>query len=256
MRDLSLFEQLNAEYRSKPLVPKPRSYTAEAISESGRRRAASLAKRYRLNGKKVLEIGCGRGEILAMLATAFGCRCTGVDIRHYPQWSDNAGPGVRLLEVDLSKDREALEGEQFDFIISLAVWEHVRHPHALLERAYGLLRPGGEAFISANLYRGPKASHRYREVHFPWPHLLFDDAVFEEFYVKLRGKASRASWVNRLTAAQYLLYFDMIGFDRINISYRTTPIDEPFYHRFSDVLERYPRFDLERDFIEAHLCRP
>ena len=35
---------------------------------------------------------------------------------------------------------------------------------------------GGLAWIKAN--RGPKASHRYRWVNFPWPHLLFTDEVF------------------------------------------------------------------------------
>lgn len=254
--DLALFEALNEEYRSRPLVPRPRSYQPAAIRQTGRRRAAALAARFGLKGKTVLEIGCGRGEVLAALAETAGCRCVGVDIGEYPLWRENAGPNVRLLRVDLSQDRDALAGERFDFILSLAVWEHVRHPYALLERAHGLLRPGGEMYLSANLHRGPKASHRYRQVFFPWPHLLFSDAVFEEFYLKHHRKKMRASWVNRLTAAHYLLFFETLGFERRAVSYRATPIDEPFYARFADLLERYPRFDLERDFIEAHLRRP
>jgi 2-polyprenyl-3-methyl-5-hydroxy-6-metoxy-1,4-benzoquinol methylase len=255
-KDLALFERLNEEYRAKPLVPRPRAYAPAKIEETGRRRAAELARRFGLAGKSVLEIGCGRGEALAALAERHGCRCVGVDVRTYPLWPQFAGAAVRLLEVDLSQDPVALAGERFDFVLSLAAWEHIRHPHAMLERAFGLLRPGGEMYMSANLHRGPKASHRYRQVFFPWPHLLFEDAVFEAFYAKHHGSPNRPSWVNRLTAAQYLLYFDLVGFERIAISYRTTPIDEAFYARFADVLERYPRFDLERDFIEAHLRRP
>ncbi len=253
--DLALFERLNEEYRVRPLVPKPRSFAASAVAEQGRRRARDLVRRFGLAGKRVLEIGCGRGEVLAALAAGHGCICTGVDVTRYPAWDDVAAGGVRLVQADLSQDPAMLAGERFDFVVSLAVWEHVRHPYAMLERVHDLLRPGGELYLSANLYRGPKASHRYRQVFFPWPHLLFEDAVFEAFYVKHQGKPNRPAWVNKLTAAHYLLYFDLLGFERLAISYRTTPIDEAFHARFAEVLERYPRFDLERDFIEAHLRR-
>jgi len=254
--DLALFERLNAEYAGRPLVRRPRSYKPAKVRAVGRQRAASLAATYGLAGKRVLEIGCGRGEVLAALAADHGCCCAGVDVVAYDAWRLPDRAAASFLQADLAGDPDALAGERFDFIVSFAAWEHIRHPRTMLARAHGLLRPGGEFYFIANLHRGPKASHRYREVFFPWPHLLFQDAVFEEFYIKLRGTPMRPSWVNRLTAAHYLLYFDMLGFERLTIGYRTTPIDEDFYTRFEDLLSRYPRFDLERDFIEAHLRRP
>lgn len=253
--DLSLFEALNEEYRTKPLVTRPRSYKPADIKENGRRNAVALGRRFNLAGKSILEIGCGRGEVLAALASSLGCRCTGVDVETYPLWAETAGASVRLLQVDLSQDATALAGEKFDFVLSLAAWEHILHPHAMLARAHGLLRPGGEIYLTANLYRGPMASHRYRQVFFPWPHLLFEDSVFEAFYAKHHGNVLRPGWVNKLTVAHYLLYFELVGFERIGIGYRGKPLDEVFYGRFADVLERYPRFDLEKDFIEAHLRR-
>ena len=255
--DLALFESLNAEYASKPLVPRPRSYAAAKIKTAGRKRAAMLAKRFDLAGKRVLEIGCGRGEVLASLGADFGCACTGVDVTRYADWDRHGAGGATFLQTDLSRDPAALAGEAFDFIVSFAAWEHIHHPHAMLARAHGLLRREGEMYLIANLHRGPKASHRYREVFFPWPHLLFQDAVFEQFYIRRQAKTVHvASWVNRLTVAHYLLYFEMLGFERRDIQYRMTPIDEDFYARFEDILGRYPRFDLERDFIEAHLRKP
>ena len=111
-------------------------------------------------------------------------------------------------------------------------------------------------YLSANLYRGPKASHRYRDVFFPWPHLLFSDDVFAEYYVSIGKPANRAAWVNQLSVADYCNYFNLIGFEIRNLSFNKTPIDEAFYRRFADKLERIPRFDLERDFLIALLARP
>ena len=90
------------------------------------------------------------------------------------------------------------------------------------------------------MYRGPKASHRYRDVFFPWPHLLFDDDVFVEFY-KGRGRNNvRAAWVNKLTVPHYETYLRQLDFEVVRQWTTGTPIDEAFYQRFIDRLGRYP----------------
>ena len=111
-------------------------------------------------------------------------------------------------------------------------------------------------YLNANLYRGPSASHRYREVFFPWPHLLFTDEVFEEFYQVMHNRAAYPAWVNKLVAAEYEAYFRHLGFAIESIGFTLRSIDEPFYARFEEKLGRYPRFDLERDFIVAVVSRP
>jgi hypothetical protein len=106
------------------------------------------------------------------------------------------------------------------------------------------------------LYAGPKASHRYRDIYFPWPHLLFTDETIGN-WDKLHGRSKRgSSWVNRLSWAQYQSYLDEIGFVTRRVSFRKTPIDEGFYRRFEDILGRFPRRDLERDFFTVILEKP
>jgi SAM-dependent methyltransferase len=247
--DLDLFLALNEEYRSKPIVPQPRSLEGSSLLATSQKRAADLDKKLGgITSKRVLEVGCGRGHFSRVLADDYGCQVSGVDIRDYPEWTER--PDLSLHKHDIATLQNDFLGK-FDFIVSYAVWEHVEHPYAALQATRDLLNADGKMYLYANLYRGPMASHRYREIFFPWPHLLFTDEVVESFYVTLGKPPTRPAWVNKLTYAQYMLYFEQLGFDVERAWVSQKPLDEDFYHRFEDVLGRYPRFDLVRDFIYA-----
>ena len=73
--------------------------------------------------------------------------------------------------------------------------------------------------------------------------------MFVEFF-ETRGRNDvRAAWVNRLTVSHYQTYLRQLDFKVVRQWTTGTPIDEAFYQRFIDKLGRYPRFDLEKDFI-------
>lgn len=268
--DLPLFLELNEEYRCKPIVPAPPQYDPASLAERSAKKAAAIDKKVPLRDRRVLEIGCGRGEVCRLMAERYRCSTVGVDVARYHEWSIFA-PDVQLLQMDMSQEDTEDLG-MFDLIYSNSVWEHVRHPFAMLKAAHRRLASKGDFLLSANLFRGPKASHRYREVFFPWPHLLFSDDVFHDFYTHLArqpeppgavagGTGHRSAvawrngpaWVNQLSIADYLRYFTLAGFETVDVRFSITPIDEAFYRRFADQLERFPRYDLERDFIHAHL---
>jgi SAM-dependent methyltransferase len=251
--DLDLFLSLNEEYKTKPLVPAPPTYDPATLVERAARRVENINRKVPVAGKRVLEIGCGRGEVCFALNKTYGGDVVGVDVRSYPEWEE-APRGVTLLQTDQTAEDPQDIGK-FDLIYSNSVWEHVRHPFKMLKRAFDVLKPGGHLLLSANLHRGPKASHRYRDVFFPWPHLLFDDQIFEQFYKTLNLNRTSA-WVNQLSITDYFNYFNMVGFDVLHTSYSITPIDEAFVQRFSDKLDRFPRYDLERDFIHVKLRKP
>jgi SAM-dependent methyltransferase len=250
--DLELFEELNREYESKPSYGRPRGNDTKTVERRGAERAQWLSTRFGVKGKRCLEIGCGRGEVVRALAAQHGCECFGVDVSEYDEWKAQQPTGATLLPRDVSSEPISDLGE-FDLIFSFSVWEHIRRPREALMAAKRLAKPGADIYISANLYRGTQASHRYREVFFPWPHLLFTDHIFEQFYERRGIPGRRAAWVNRWTAAEYLLCFKELRLSVIDCSYARTPIDEAFYHRFEDILSRYPRVDLERDFLKVHL---
>ena len=253
--DIELFEALNEEYASKPIAPDPPGRDAVSRSIRARNRLVKVHRSIDLHGKRVLEFGCGSGYEVWYLAHHFDADVTGVDIVERRAWSALTDERTHYVMTDLAKD-QVLPADSFDRIISFSVMEHVRHPYAALSELYRVLRPGGLAYIAANLHRGPKASHMYHDVYFPWPHLLFQDDVFREFYQRRGREVEGASWVNRLTWAEYDRAIARIGFRMESLDFSESDFDDGFYQRFEGILGRYPRWDLTRDFFHVVLRKP
>jgi hypothetical protein len=81
--------------------------------------------------------------------------------------------------------------------------------------------------------------------------LLFSDDVIQAFREKHSGIQAGASWVNRLTWAQYEDHLREIGFVLRSLRFSEEPLDEAFYERFGNILGRYPRWDLTKDFFHV-----
>ncbi|HET8552396.1 MAG TPA: class I SAM-dependent methyltransferase [Gammaproteobacteria bacterium] len=84
---------------------------------------AALLNKY-LRGKKVLEIGCGRGSLLAGLMRNHGCECVGIDLSEQmidAARRDNPGPDYHVMRSDKLK----FDDRQFDFVIFNYVLHHV-----------------------------------------------------------------------------------------------------------------------------------
>jgi SAM-dependent methyltransferase len=253
--DIELLEKLNAEYADKPLVPRPPKYDPESLTRNARRRILWVHNMIDLAGKRTLEIGCGNGYEVWHVGEHLAADAYGVDVAEYGPWKDLAGERVHFECADMAADNP-FEPDYFDRIMSYTVWEHVLHPCKLLEETYRVLKPGGLCWMNANLYPGPQASHRYRDINFPWPHLLFSDDVIKEWDRKHGHRDSGSAWVNRLSWYHYQHYFDQVGFRLRHLKFTETAIDEEFYTRFEDILGRYPRWDLTKDFFIAVLEKP
>lgn len=253
--DLELLEQLNEEYRDKPLVAAPREFSEEALAADAQRRVRWAHNMVDLSNQTVLEVGCGGGYETWSIAHNLGSDAYGVDITAQESWSQLEGERVHFAEADLT-EKNIYEENTFDRIISYTVWEHVVHPHKLLEETYKILKPGGLQWLRANLWAGPRASHRYRDIYFPWPHHLFSDDVINEWDRKNGREPEGSWWVNKLTWNHYERYIHDVGFRLRKVQFQTCEWDEEFYQRFHDILGRIPRTDLERDFFLCVLEKP
>jgi SAM-dependent methyltransferase len=253
--DLALLESLNEEYAKKPVNPHPPKLDQPGREDRAHRRLLDVHHSIDLADKRVLEVGCGAGFEVWLLSHHFGSDAWGVDVTERRGWATLADDRTHFVLADIGAD-SPFEARSFDRVISFSVLEHVVHPYSVLQEIYRILKPGGLAWISANLHRGPLASHLYRELFMPFPHLLFTDDVIAEFRSKHSSRSAGASWVNRLTWAQYEDYFHAIGFVINSLKFSETPLDEAYFERFSNVLGRYPRWDLTKDFFHVVLEKP
>lgn len=204
-----------------------------------------------LRGKHVLEIGPHLGDLSVVLASEYGCDVVGIDPLTHPNWPEvQQHPRIRLIEGDIANP-PPLENESFDLIISFVVWEHIRHPWSALQHCQRLLKPTGKKFLRANLYRSAIASHLYRQVKEPWPHLMFSpDEIRARFN---RPDLGWAFWVNKLTYQQYLFYFRQLGFFITHEHFWQVHFDREYYDANEQTLGLYPEWDLKTDFFEVVL---
>lgn len=112
-----------------------------------------------LQGKKVLDVGCG-GGILAEAMAARGAQVTGIDLADKPLKVAQlhlleSGQQVNYRQIAV----EALADEapaSFDVVTCMEMLEHVPDPAAVVHACAALLKPGGHAFF-ATLNRNPKS---------------------------------------------------------------------------------------------------
>jgi len=253
--DLELFEALNAEYAAHPIVATAPAYDFDAVAHRSHWRLTAIHDGIGLDRRTVLEVGCGAGFEVWYLAHRFGSDAWGIDMSARAGWPALRDEHVHLVQGDMAGDH-GLAPASFDRAISFTAWEHITHPEAALAELFRVLKPGGIAWIRANLYRGPTASHLYRDITFPFPHLLFRDDVIAAALAHAGKPAEGAAWVNKLTWEQYEAAMLRLGFRIRSLKFDLYPLDEAFYARFEDVLGRYPRADLERDFFTVVLEKP
>jgi len=112
-----------------------------------------------LNGKTVLDVGCG-GGILAESMAAKGAKVTGIDL------SEKALKVADLhsLESGIAVEYQLTSAEQlaqdkphhFDVVTCMEMLEHVPDPGAIVQACAQLVKPGGKVFFST-INRNPKA---------------------------------------------------------------------------------------------------
>lgn len=118
-----------------------------------------IERHTRLQGKRVLDVGCGGGLLSEGMAT-FGAKVTGIDLAE----KTLAVAKLHLLESGQAVDYQLISVEamalqvpaSFDVVTCLEMLEHVPNPASVIQACTNLVKPGGQVFFST-LNRNPKA---------------------------------------------------------------------------------------------------
>lgn len=104
-------------------------------------------------GGKILDIGCGTGDMLILLKE-LGWDVYGIDIDK--KAIDKAKTrGLRNLRVGTYKDVDAYPDNYFDSIRLYHVIEHIDDPSLCLKILYKKLKPNGELFLCTPSFESP-----------------------------------------------------------------------------------------------------
>ena len=114
---------------------------------------------YEVKGKRILDVGCGIGDLSFMLAQK-GAEVIGVELdaqkvasanKTAQQWQFD---GLRFIAGDVTRLDQMKLG-QFDMIFCIALLEHIKDDVDLLRQVQSLLRPGGQFIMEV-----PSASRK------------------------------------------------------------------------------------------------
>jgi 2-polyprenyl-6-hydroxyphenyl methylase/3-demethylubiquinone-9 3-methyltransferase len=114
-------------------------------------RAEYISSKVELEGKTLLDVGCG-GGILAEALHDKGAIVTGIDA---------AGPGIEIAKHHAKENNKLIDyqestaedfiqksSEKYDVVTCLEVLEHVPDPKLLVKTCIDLLKPNGDLFLS------------------------------------------------------------------------------------------------------------
>jgi 2-polyprenyl-6-hydroxyphenyl methylase/3-demethylubiquinone-9 3-methyltransferase len=118
-----------------------------------------IADRAELSGRKVADVGCGRGILAESLARKGG-QVTGIDVAPRVLATARLHLHESGLDVDyrqVTVEELAQEAPQsYDVVTCMEMLEHVPEPLSIIRSIHDLLVPGGHAFFST-LNRTPRA---------------------------------------------------------------------------------------------------
>ncbi len=178
-RLVQLRETLDEDYYDEYLMTVSHSPQMQAYQAG---QAEEFVTEFHLEGKSVIEVGCGDGNYLAHLRRA-GCKVSGIE----PSATFRQEAKQRSLEVHggyVDRDRPAPNGP-YDAVVTRQVLEHVPDPNSFLTGLRLSLKPDGVGLIEVPSFEQALEFGRFYD--FFADHLNYFSAATLRFALEKNG---------------------------------------------------------------------
>lgn len=136
-----------------------------------------IRQKFDLDGKKVLDFGCGMGGMSLWYGKNWDCEVLGLDIdAHHVRIANDLKTkhGVQNVEFSVQNVLDKPLAKKYDIVFLNDVAEHIQLP--ILEKIFvelsKSLAEGGGIFVSYPPWKSPYASHVQHVVGMPWCQFL------------------------------------------------------------------------------------
>lgn len=122
---------------------------SQALIDLRRQQYRMFIEKFNLNGKKILEVGAGKGGFLKTLQEMTEYNAQGYGIENNLQFVEQAKKqyGVRMQQGFLDNPDKQIEGAPFDAFMSFAYPARLTDPNAMLRCVYNNLTDKGAGLI-------------------------------------------------------------------------------------------------------------
>jgi SAM-dependent methyltransferase len=188
-----------------------------------------------LQGRTVIDFGCGTGDDLIEAVRLGAARGIGIDIREEVlavarRQAQAAGVADRCTFATETSERA-------DLVISLDSFEHFADPGHMLELMHELLVPGGMVWASFGPTWGhPLGGHLFSI--FPWAHIVLSEEALIRWRSRIRDDGATrfeevSGGLNRMTIARFERIVRDSPFELVRL--QPVPIRrlKPLHHRLT-----------------------
>jgi SAM-dependent methyltransferase len=187
-----------------PIVPDER---AESFYQGKSKLAVLMGADFftRIQGKVVVDFGCGEGADAIEMAAKGAGRVIGIDIREeilLVARQKALAAGVQDICLFTSSSKELA-----DILVSVDAFEHFTDPAGILRIMDALLQPKGEALVSFGpTWYHPLGGHIFSP--FPWAHLIFSEKALIRWRSTFKTDGATrftevAGGLNQITIAKF-----------------------------------------------------
>jgi len=162
-----------------------------------------------LSGATVLDIGCNGGFYCVEMKRRGAERVVGVDIDDRYLKQAHFAAQTLNLEIEFVKlsvyDIDRVPG-QFDYVLFLGLFYHLRYPLFALDKIVKKVAPGGK-LVFQTMVRGSERSRVWDDDYHFWNKNIFEDRDFPRMFFVEKSYANDPTnwWIPNCSAAEAML---------------------------------------------------